>query len=58
MPYHQLMLGHLRLTDVITHCLTLFRVLEEIGEVLGDKNEVTIEDVEKMTYLEQVVTSK
>lgn len=30
------------------------RVLDEISEVLGDRTEVTADDLEKLTYLEQV----
>ena len=32
----------------------IFRVLEEIDEVLGDRTVVSAEDVEKLTYTEQV----
>ena len=34
--------------------LYYYRLLEEINEVLGDKTAVSAEDVEKLTYTEQV----
>ena len=37
--------------------LYYYRLLEEINEVLGDKTAVSAEDVEKLTYTEQVCKS-
>ena len=34
----------------------LIRVLDEISEVLGDRTELTADDLDKLTYLQQVTT--
>lgn len=37
-------------------CNCVFRLLCEIGDVLGDRNEVTKDDLDKLKYTEQVIT--
>ena len=34
----------------------IYRVLDEISEVLGDRKFVTAEDIEQLQYMEQVYT--
>ncbi|XP_064393862.1 cholesterol 24-hydroxylase-like [Halichondria panicea] len=37
------------------HPNIMIRVVEEVGEVLGDRTQVTVEDLKKLTYMEQVL---